>query len=72
MAGDSLAELGSTDTFTPPEWVQIISTAKYLGVAPWDLLERVERGESVWLRWGDIHADATNRAQRIANRKQKD
>ncbi len=71
MAGESLAVLGSSETFTPPWWVGIISTAKYLGVAPWDLLARVESGETCWLSWADTHAGASGRAQGMASPKNK-
>jgi hypothetical protein len=50
-----------TDTAWMPDWYPLIVAAKYLGVPPWDLLER-----SVW--WRDkalIAMSAEKQAKKI-------
>ena len=42
-----------------PEWYPLIRAARYLGVAPWVLLEQ----QSTWLEWALIAESAENEAQ---------
>jgi hypothetical protein len=42
-----------------PEWYPLIRAARYLGVAPWKLLEQ----QSTWLEWALIAESAENEAQ---------
>ncbi len=34
---------GKTDTWACPDWYPLIAAARYLGVAPWELME-----QSIW------------------------
>ncbi|MDW8006428.1 MAG: hypothetical protein RMJ05_06885 [Thermomicrobium sp.] len=44
----------------PPAWYRVIRAARYLGVAPWELLER----EAVWFTWGLAAEAAEAKAER--------
>lgn len=41
-----------------PEWYPLIRAARFLGVAPWVLLEQ----QSTWLEWALIAGSAENEA----------
>lgn len=43
-----------------PEWYRLIRAAKYLGVAPWDLLEK----PAIWMEWALSAESAENKAER--------
>ena len=43
-----------------PEWYSHIRAAKYLNVAPWELLER----PSVWTSWANMAQDAEFESQK--------
>lgn len=42
-----------------PDWYPLIRAARYLGVAPWELLDQ----SSLWLRWALTAETAENEAQ---------
>lgn len=48
-----------------PDWYTIIYAAKYLGVAPWDLLDQ----PSVWLEWALDAQSAETLASKQRNKK---
>lgn len=41
-----------------PAFHVFISAAKYLGVPVWELVERYEAGEHIWLNWAQADAAA--------------
>ena len=43
-----------------PDWYEAIAAAKYLGVAPWDLLEQPK----IWRDWAMQGAGAEAQAQK--------
>lgn len=43
-----------------PDWYLLIRSAKYLGVAPWDLLDQPK----VWRNWARWAENAENEAER--------
>lgn len=43
-----------------PDWFGIIQTAKYLGVAPWDLLQQ----PVIWQHWAQAAASAEIEARK--------
>jgi hypothetical protein len=55
----------ASDSYPCPDWYVVIAVAKYLGVAPWQLME-----ESVW--WQDkamVAMAAEAQAQKILNER---
>lgn len=52
-----------------PEWYGVVRAAKYLGVAPWDLMER----SHVWVDWALTAEKAEDEAEKArqnrANRR---
>lgn len=44
---------------TLPAWYPLLRAARYLGVAPWELMER----PAIWMDWALIAEAATNEAQ---------
>lgn len=53
---------GSHSDSAIPEAYPLIRAARYLGVAPWDLLER----PLIWTVWARLFEDAENEAQQAA------
>jgi hypothetical protein len=33
---------------------ELIRRAKWLGVPPWELLEKIEQGEEIWFNWAAV------------------
>lgn len=48
--------------YQPPDWYRLIAAAKYLGVAPWDLLEQ----PAIWTEWALMAGEADAEAQDVA------
>lgn len=49
-----------------PDWYRLIRSAKYLGVAPWELAER----PSIWMEWALASESAeVNAAEQKAKRR---
>ncbi len=48
-----------------PDWYPLIRAARYLGVPPWDLLQRA----AVWQTWAIIAEGAENEAQEALNKQ---
>jgi len=62
-----LATNGLTDTWKCPDWYPVVQAAKYLGVAPWELMQ-----QSIY--WRDkalIAMTAEYQAQEIINNQGK-
>ena len=51
-----------------PEWYPVISAARYLGVAPWELLDQ----PSEWQEWALAAQAAENDAREHHQRRQAD
>lgn len=49
-----------------PEWYPLLRAARYLGVAPWELLERPR----VWVDWAGTAEAAELDARRIIQQKE--
>lgn len=52
---------------TLPEWYALVRAARYLGVAPWELLEQ----PVAWMEWALTAESAENEAQDIIAKRQK-
>lgn len=39
-----------------PDWAPVISAAKAMGVAPWELVKQPK----IWQTWGNAYAEACN------------
>jgi hypothetical protein len=50
-----------------PEWYTLVRAARYLGVAPWELLEQ----QSAWMDWALMAESAENEAQEIVARQRR-
>lgn len=50
-----------------PEWYALMRAARYLGVAPWVLLEQ----PSTWMEWALTAESAENEAQDIIAKRHK-
>jgi hypothetical protein len=48
-----------------PDWYRVLRAAKYLGVAPWELLEQ----PAIWLEWALTAESAENKAERTRRGK---
>lgn len=45
-----------------PNWYRVIRAARYLGVAPWDLLKQ----PYAWIEWAEEAMEAENHAAQVA------
>ena len=57
----------NTETAWCPEWYAILQAARYLGVAPWDLIKQ----SVVWTDWALIAMSAEHDAQKIIDDRKK-
>ena len=55
----------------PPSWyTRYLRPARFLGVAPWELMERVEvYGEEAWLWWAAVAEAAEEEAREIIRKR---
>lgn len=51
---------------SPPEWYEIIRSARYLGVPPWDLLKM----PVYWHNWARMAEDAEHEAEKQIRKAQ--
>ena len=59
-----MGETGPAETF--PEWYLLVQAAKWLGVAPWDLMEK----PIWWMHWALAGRVAENKAEKIMTERQ--
>ncbi len=50
-----------------PEWYMLVRAAKYLGVAPWEMLDR----PTYWMEWALMGEAAENEAEKIRSEHKK-
>ena len=53
-----------------PPMYELIRRAKWLGVAPWELQEKIEQGEEIWYNWAAVGEAAEYEA--LLMRRNKD
>lgn len=54
---------------TVPDWYGLGSAAKWLNIGVPELVERIERGEELWLRWALCASNAEASAQILMNER---